>query len=186
MAKKQYIRIGVYLVFLGVISGIMLLIVGVLFNNAAASNNLTESSSNLLEGQGTTLLSHGGSNDGCMVERFNATKPASVSSLNCTSNDVELAQYNLLSGPSSCIEGEDINVTLVGEFVAPRLWEDPRTIDGGYTSNDPKCREYARDRSRRAIDTSPCKVNSMSQGIELAAFFLLPSVENQKVLLDFY
>lgn len=41
---------------------------------------------------------------------------------------------------------------LVGEFVAPRLWEDPRTIDGGYTSNDPKCREYARDRSRRAID----------------------------------
>jgi xylose isomerase len=41
---------------------------------------------------------------------------------------------------------------LVAEFVAPRLWEDPRTIDGGYTSNDPKCREYARDRSRRCID----------------------------------
>lgn len=41
---------------------------------------------------------------------------------------------------------------LVAEFVAPRLWEDPRTIDGGYTSNDPKCREYARERSRRAID----------------------------------
>ena len=41
---------------------------------------------------------------------------------------------------------------LVAEFVAPRLWEDPRTIDGGYTSNDPKCREYARERSRRCID----------------------------------
>jgi len=41
---------------------------------------------------------------------------------------------------------------LVAEFVAPRLWEDPRTIDGGYTSNDPVCREYARERSRRAID----------------------------------
>ena len=41
---------------------------------------------------------------------------------------------------------------LVAEFVAPRLWEDPRTIDGGYTSNDPECRKYARDRSRRAID----------------------------------
>ena len=41
---------------------------------------------------------------------------------------------------------------LTAEFVAPRLWEDPRTIDGGYTSNDPKCREYARVRSRRAID----------------------------------
>ena len=31
---------------------------------------------------------------------------------------------------------------LVAEFVAPRLWEDPRTIDGAYTSNDPKCRRY--------------------------------------------
>ncbi len=41
---------------------------------------------------------------------------------------------------------------LVAEFVAPRLWEDPRTIDGGYTNNDPKCRQYAIDRSKRAID----------------------------------
>ena len=41
---------------------------------------------------------------------------------------------------------------LVAEFVAPRLWEDPRTIDGGYTSNDPKARKYARERSRRTID----------------------------------
>src|SRR3954452_11097764 len=29
------------------------------------------------------------------------------------------------------------------EFIAPRLWEDPRTVDGAYTANDPKCREYA-------------------------------------------
>ena len=41
---------------------------------------------------------------------------------------------------------------LVAEFVAPRLWEDPRTIDGGYTNNDPECRQYAIDRSKRAID----------------------------------
>jgi xylose isomerase len=41
---------------------------------------------------------------------------------------------------------------LVAEFVAPRLWEDPRTIDGGYTSNDPACRNYAIDRSKRCID----------------------------------
>ncbi len=41
---------------------------------------------------------------------------------------------------------------LTAEFVAPRLWEDERTIDGGYTSNDPACREYAKERSRRAID----------------------------------
>jgi xylose isomerase len=41
---------------------------------------------------------------------------------------------------------------LIAEFVAPRLWEDPRTIDGGYTSNDKKLRDYAIERSKRSID----------------------------------
>lgn len=41
---------------------------------------------------------------------------------------------------------------LAAEFVAPRLWEDPRTIDGGYTSNDPSLRNYAIERSKRSID----------------------------------
>jgi xylose isomerase len=38
------------------------------------------------------------------------------------------------------------------EFVAPRLWEHPKTIDGGFTSNSAAERRYALDRSRRAID----------------------------------
>jgi xylose isomerase len=41
---------------------------------------------------------------------------------------------------------------LTAEFVAPRLWEDPRTVDGGYTSNDPACRRYAIERSLQAVD----------------------------------
>ena len=41
---------------------------------------------------------------------------------------------------------------LVAEFVAPRLWEDQRTIDGGFTANDPACRKYALERSKRCID----------------------------------
>jgi xylose isomerase len=41
---------------------------------------------------------------------------------------------------------------LVAEFVAPRLWEHPMTIDGGYTANDPKVRAYAIERSRKAVD----------------------------------
>lgn len=41
---------------------------------------------------------------------------------------------------------------LTAEFVAPRLWESPMTIDGAYTANDPKCREYALERSRKAVD----------------------------------
>ena len=46
------------------------------------------------------------------------------------------------------LDGEGLR----GEFIAPRLWEDPRTIDGAFTSNSPSHRRYARDRSRRAID----------------------------------
>jgi len=41
---------------------------------------------------------------------------------------------------------------LIAEFVAPRLWEHPMTIDGAYTSNDPKARAYAIERSKRAAD----------------------------------
>jgi xylose isomerase len=41
---------------------------------------------------------------------------------------------------------------LLAEFVAPRLWESPLTIDGAYTSNDPKARLYAIDRSKKALD----------------------------------
>ncbi|MBE0543939.1 MAG: TIM barrel protein [Verrucomicrobia bacterium] len=43
---------------------------------------------------------------------------------------------------------------VAAEMVAPRLWFDPRTIDGGYTSNDPKCRKYAVERSLRCIDVA--------------------------------
>src|SRR5437870_4962656 len=38
------------------------------------------------------------------------------------------------------------------EFVAPRLWEHPKTIDGGFTSNSPTERRYALERSKRAGD----------------------------------
>jgi len=41
---------------------------------------------------------------------------------------------------------------LVPEFVAPRLWENPKTIDGGYTSNSPGQRRYAIERSLQAVD----------------------------------
>lgn len=41
---------------------------------------------------------------------------------------------------------------LVAEFVAPRLWEDPRTVDGAFTANDAAARAYALERSKKAID----------------------------------
>jgi xylose isomerase len=54
-------------------------------------------------------------------------------------------------------EAEQVKKTLdshglVAEFVAPRMWFDPHTIDGGYTNNCAKCRKYAIERSKRTID----------------------------------
>ena len=46
------------------------------------------------------------------------------------------------------LDGEGI----AAEMVAPRLWFSPNTIDGAYTSNNPKHRQYAIDRSLRTID----------------------------------
>ena len=47
-----------------------------------------------------------------------------------------------------------VDLGLVAEFVAPRLWEHPMTIDGAFTSNDPKARAYALERAKKAIDIS--------------------------------
>ena len=41
---------------------------------------------------------------------------------------------------------------LVAEFAAPRLWEHPNTIDGAFTSNDPKARQYASERAKKCAD----------------------------------
>jgi xylose isomerase len=41
---------------------------------------------------------------------------------------------------------------LVAEFVAPRLWEHPHGIDGGFTANDPACRQWAIERTKRTLD----------------------------------
>lgn len=48
----------------------------------------------------------------------------------------------------SMLDGEG----LVAEFVAPRLWENPLGIDGGFTANDPAGRTWAIERTRRTID----------------------------------
>lgn len=55
---------------------------------------------------------------------------------------------------------------LAAEFVAPRLWEHPNTIDGAYTSNDPRARAYAIDRSKKAADIA------QELGIDLMVLWL--------------
>jgi xylose isomerase len=56
---------------------------------------------------------------------------------------------------------------LTAEFVAPRMWFDPRTIDGGYTSNCPECRKYAIERSKRTIDIA-CELGTKNIVLWLA------------------
>ena len=54
-------------------------------------------------------------------------------------------------------EAEDLKKVLddhglTAEFVAPRLWMDPHTVDGGFTSNCPECRKYAIERLKTTAD----------------------------------
>jgi xylose isomerase len=44
------------------------------------------------------------------------------------------------------------NQGLTPEFVAPRLWFAPQTIDGSFTSNNARDRKYALERTLRSID----------------------------------
>ncbi|MEI6512653.1 MAG: TIM barrel protein [bacterium] len=44
------------------------------------------------------------------------------------------------------------NMGLEPEFIAPRLWEHPMTIDGGWTANSSEARKYAYERSKRSVD----------------------------------
>jgi len=41
---------------------------------------------------------------------------------------------------------------LAAEFVAPRIWEHPLTVDGTFTSNNSEARKYAIERTKKAID----------------------------------
>jgi xylose isomerase len=44
------------------------------------------------------------------------------------------------------------NEGLFCEIIAPRLWMHPKTVDGGFTSNNASDRRYALERSKRCID----------------------------------
>ena len=63
--------------------------------------------------------SDGGTADGiCIVERYNVTKTAKAKELQCSASDVNLAIYEVVTGPSSCIAGETILVSLKGDFTS--------------------------------------------------------------------
>src|SRR5260370_9993966 len=55
---------------------------------------------------------------------------------------------HIVAAVKKILDGEG----LFCEFIAPRLWEHPSTIDGAYTSNSAAQRKYAIDRSKWAVD----------------------------------
>jgi len=67
-------------------------------------------------------------------------------------SDINEKSASQIAGESTALKTRLANLGLEAEFVAPRLWEDTSTIDGAYTSNDPECRKYAIERSKRSID----------------------------------
>src|SRR4029077_8894629 len=70
----------------------------------------------------------------------------------CHDDDVVPADLSAAETLKGCakvkklLDGEG----LFCEFIAPRLWEHPKTIDGAYTSNSAGERRYAVERSKRA------------------------------------
>lgn len=62
------------------------------------------------------------------------------------------ASWNVIQQQAKAMKKMLDDEGLKPEFVAPRLWFSPKTIDGAYTSNDAGDRKYAIDRTRRAID----------------------------------
>ena len=72
-------------------------------------------------------------------------------------DDDAVPNMNELSEEEIKIEARKVKAildkyNLVAEFVAPRLWMDPHTIDGGFMSTCKEDREFAMWRAYRSID----------------------------------
>src|SRR2546421_4342111 len=66
--------------------------------------------------------------------------------------DIDGKSSGQLTKETKALKKKLADAGVAAEMVAPRLWFSPMTIDGAYTSNEPKCRQYAIDRSLRCID----------------------------------
>ena len=76
------------------------------------------------------------------------TPCSSTTTISCRRTSIGRAPRRGVAEVKKILDGEGLFV----EIIAPRLWEDPRTIDGAFTSNNPSDRQYALDRARRCVD----------------------------------
>ncbi len=91
-----------------------------------------------------------------LVEKINRFKKIGIDAIQFHDDDV-VPDINDKTDKQIEKEAKEVkklldDLDLKAEFVAPRLWEDIKTVDGGFTSNDPEDREYALIRSKRSID----------------------------------
>ena len=68
--------------------------------------------------------------------------------------DIDDKTHAQLISRTKTVKTQLDNHGLTPEVVAPRLWESPQTIDGAYTANATKAREYALERSKRCVDVA--------------------------------
>ena len=66
--------------------------------------------------------------------------------------DIDDKTHTQLISRAKSVKTQIDNHGLTAEVIAPRLWESPLTIDGAYTSNSEKERQYALERSKRCVD----------------------------------
>jgi xylose isomerase len=89
-------------------------------------------------------------------EKFALYKPLGFDGVQFHDDDVVPGLDELTPGQITrkCAEVKQMldNHGLTPEFVAPRLWFAPQTVDGGYTSNNPDDRRYALNRTLETID----------------------------------
>ena len=72
-------------------------------------------------------------------------------------DDDAVPDLNRLSNEEIIAEAKKVKAILdkykmAAEFVAPRLWQDPHTVDGGFMSSSEEDREFAVWRAYRSID----------------------------------
>jgi len=116
---------AIYILLISALALVMLIMIGLFAIDASASGLILQDDNVAGDLLAPNVVSLNATFDGCMVERYNQVHSTSETNLNCTANDVGLASYTLLSGPTACLEGEDITVTLLGQFVstASERWD---------------------------------------------------------------
>jgi xylose isomerase len=91
-----------------------------------------------------------------LVEKLDQYRPLGFEGVQFHDDDI-VPRIDELSYTEVLARARDVRTMLDDrglqpEFVAPRLWFSPHTIDGAFTNNNERERQYAIDRTLRAVD----------------------------------